>query len=150
MNVVTLSREYGSGGEEVAQGLARALGWQILDRELLHEAAQIAHMSEADIERLDEQPAGKGERLASSLAHQQYIRALTDAATQAARRGGVILVGRGSRHLVGEMKEAFHLRLVAPMAWRAFRIARQQGITTEEATARCTENDRLRRQFTHF
>jgi cytidylate kinase len=150
MNVITLSREYGSGGEEVAQGLARTLGWQIFDRELLHEAAQVAHMSEADIERLDEQPAAKGERLSSSLAHQQYIRALTDAATQAARRGGVILVGRGARHLLAEMKGVFHLRLVAPTAWRALRVARQQGIATEEAAVRCAEADRLRRQFTHF
>jgi cytidylate kinase len=150
MNVITLSREYGAGGEEIAQGLARVLGWQILDRELLHEAAQIAHVPESDIERLDEQPAAKGERLSSSLVHQQYIRALTDAATQAARRGGVILVGRGARHLLGETKGAFHLRLVAPKAWRAQRVARQQGLATEEATGRCAEVDRARRQFTHF
>jgi cytidylate kinase len=150
MNVITLSREYGAGGEEVAQGLARALGWQILDRELLHDAAQIANVPESDIERLDEQPAAKGERLSSSLVHQQYIRALTEAATQAARRGGVILIGRGGRHLLGEMGGAFHLRLIAPKAWRALRVARQEGLSAEQATARCAEVDSLRRQFTHF
>ncbi len=150
MNVITLSREYGAGGEEVAQGLARALGWQILDRELLHDAAQIAKVPESDIERLDEQPAAKGERLSSSLVHQQYIRALTDAATQAARRGGVILVGRGGRHLLGEMGGAFHLRLIAPKAWRTLRVARQEKLSAEQATARCAEIDGLRRQFTHF
>jgi hypothetical protein len=41
MNVITIAREYGAGGGEVARRLADALGWEMLDRELLHRAAEI-------------------------------------------------------------------------------------------------------------
>lgn len=150
MNVITLAREYGAGGEEVAEALARTLGWQILDRELLHQAAQIAHVPETQLAAMDERPAGKGETLATSLVHQEYIRVLTEAAVRAAQRGQVILVGRGARHLISEVRGAFHLRLVAPKRWRALRVALREGLTPEQAAARCDEIDQARRQFTHF
>jgi len=150
MNVITVSREHGAGGEEVAQGLARVLAWEVLDRELMHQAAHIARLPEAQMEQLDEQPAPKGETLSSSLVHQQYIRALTEAAVRAAERGKVILVGRGARHLLGEARASLHLRLVGPKAWRAQRIALREGLSTEKALARCNEIDRARRQYTHF
>src|SRR5579872_5136230 len=44
MNILTVSREYGAGGGEVAQRLAAALGWELLDRELLHQAAAVEHV----------------------------------------------------------------------------------------------------------
>ena len=40
----TVSREYGAGGGEVARRLATALGWDLLDHELLHRAAQLEHL----------------------------------------------------------------------------------------------------------
>jgi cytidylate kinase len=40
MRLITISREYGAGGGEVASRLAQALGWELLDHELLHRAAQ--------------------------------------------------------------------------------------------------------------
>ena len=52
MNVITISREYGAGGGETAQRLAEALNWRLLDRELLHQAAAIEHVPDAEIERL--------------------------------------------------------------------------------------------------
>jgi len=39
MKLITISREYGAGGREVAAELSRALGWESLDHELLHRAA---------------------------------------------------------------------------------------------------------------
>ena len=41
MRVVTIAREYGAGGGELARKLASALGWELCDRELLHEAARL-------------------------------------------------------------------------------------------------------------
>ena len=54
MNVITVSREYGAGGYEVAHRLAEVLGWELLDRELLHRAAAVEHLPDAELERLDE------------------------------------------------------------------------------------------------
>ena len=57
MNIITIAREYGAGGSEVARKLAETLGWELLDRELLHRAAEIEHVPDAELERLDKGPS---------------------------------------------------------------------------------------------
>ena len=150
MNVITVSREYGAGGGVVARRLADLLGWELLDRELLHQAAMVEHLPDADLERLDQKAVSLVDRFRLHPPHAQYIHGLTEAARQAASRGNVILVGRGSRQLVGEAPNAFHLRLVAPKEWRARRMAALETWTLEQAVARCTEVDRTRDRFTRY
>jgi cytidylate kinase len=150
MNVLTVSREYGAGGGEVARRLAEALGWELLDHELLHQAAAIEHVPDAELERLDEKALGMADRFRLHPPHQKYIHGIAEAARQAAGRGNVVLVGRGTRHLLGDLPNAFHLRLVAPRAWRVERMARLEGRPPVEAQARCLEVDRTRERFTRY
>ena len=101
MNVITVSREYGAGGGEVARRLAEALGWELLDHALLHQAAAVEHVPDAELERLDEKALSMADRFRLHPPHQKYIHGITEAARQAAARGNAILVGRGTRHLLG-------------------------------------------------
>src|SRR5467141_2766439 len=117
MNVITVSREYGAGGGEVAKRLAETLGWELLDRELLHQAAAVEHVPDADLERLDEKTLSMADRFRLHPPHEQYMHGLREAARQAAARGDVVLVGRGTRQLLGDTPNTFHLRLVAPKEW---------------------------------
>lgn len=150
MNVITVSREYGAGGGEVARRLAEALGWELLDRELLHQAAAVEQVPDAELERLDEKALGMTDRLRLHPPHQRYMHGLTEAARQAAARGKVVLVGRGTRQLLGDAPDAFHLRLVAPTQWRVQRMALRERWTMEQARARCQEVDRARDRFMRF
>ncbi len=150
MKVITITREYGAGGGEVGRRLAELLGWQLLDRELLHRAAEVQHVPDAELERLDEKAVELADRFRRHPPHQQYLHGLTEAVRQAAARGNVILVGRGARHLLGDTPESLHLRLVAPKPWRAHRMARLEGWSEEQALARCTEVDRTRDRFTRY
>ena len=50
MRLITVSREYSAGGGEVASQLASALGWYLLDRELLHRAAQLGHLPNPELQ----------------------------------------------------------------------------------------------------
>ena len=150
MNVITVSREYGAGGGEVAQRLAATLGWELLDRELLHQAAAVEHLPDTDLERLDEQALSLADRFRLRPPHQKYIHGLTEAARRAAARGNVVLVGRGTRQLLGDAPGAFHLRLVAPREWRVRRMAEREGWSPEQAQARCLEVDRTRDRFTRY
>jgi cytidylate kinase len=150
MKIITITREYGAGGGEVAKRLADTLGWEVLDRELLHQAAEIEHMPDAELERLDEKAVSMADRFRLHPPHQKYLHGLTEAARQAAKKGNVVLVGRGARHLLGEMPDTFHLRLVAPREWRAERMARLEGWSVDEARARCLEVDRIRDLFTRY
>ncbi|MCI0456746.1 MAG: cytidylate kinase-like family protein [Gemmataceae bacterium] len=150
MKVITVSREYGAGGGEVARCLAQALGWELLDHELLHQAAAVEHVPDAELERLDEKALSMADRFRLHSPHQKYIHGITEAARQAAARGQVVLVGRGTRHLLGEAPTAFHLRLVAPREWRVQRMAGLESWSPEQALARCLEVDRTRERFTRY
>ncbi|HEY7155062.1 MAG TPA: cytidylate kinase-like family protein [Gemmataceae bacterium] len=150
MNVITVSREYGAGGGEVARRLAEALGWQLLDRELLHQAAAVEQVPDTELERLDEKALSMTDRFRLHPPHQRYMHGMTEAARQAAERGKVVLVGRGTRQLLGDMPDAFHLRLVAPLDWRVQRMALREGWTMEQARTRCLEVDRGRERFTRY
>ncbi len=150
MKAITITREYGAGGGEVARELAKKLGWEILDRELLHQAAEIEHVPDAELERLDEKAVSMADRFRLHPPHQKYLHGLTEVARRAAERGNVVLVGRGARHLLGEMPDVFHLRLVAPWEWRAERMAKLEGWSLDEARARCLEVERIRELFTRY
>jgi len=150
MNVITVSREYGAGGGEVARRLAEALGWELLDHELLHQAAAVEHVPDAELERLDEKALGMADRFGLHPPHQKYLHGITEAARQAAARGNAVLVGRGTRHLLADAPNAFHLRLVASRGWRVGRMARLEGWSPDQAQARCLEVDRTRARFTRY
>jgi cytidylate kinase len=150
MNAITVTREYGAGGYEVARQLAEVLGWELLDRELLHRAAAVEHLPDAELERLDEKAISLKDRFRLHPPHQHYIHGLTEAARAAVTKGNVILVGRGTGQLLADAANVFHLRLSAPREWRARRMARQEGWTLETALARCTQEDRTRDRFTRY
>jgi len=150
MNVITISREYGAGGGEAARRLAQTLGWELLDRELLHQAAQVEHVPDADLELLDEKAVSLADRLRLHPPYQKYIRGLTEAARQAAAKGNVILVGRGTRQLLGDLPNACHVRLVASKDWRVQRMANFEGVSVEQALAKCLEIDHTRDRFTRY
>jgi len=150
MKVITVSREYGAGGAEVAKRLAADLGWTLLDRELMHQAAAIEHVPDAELESLDEQVIGLADRFRLHPLHDRYIHGLKQVVDRAVAQGNVILVGRGTNQLAGNREDAFHLRLVAPRPWRAQRMAELEGWTQEHALARCTEVDRVRERFNRY
>jgi cytidylate kinase len=150
MRVLTVSREYGAGGGEAGRRLAEALGWELLDRELLHQAAAVEHVPDADLERLDEQALGLADRLRRHPPHLKYMHGLTEAVRRAVERGNVVLVGRGTRQLVGDAEGAFHLRLVAPPEWRVSRMAERESWSWDQALAHCNEVDRSRDRFMRY
>jgi hypothetical protein len=72
---------------------------------------------------------------------------LTEAAREAAHQGNVILVGRGTRQLVGDIPGSIHLRLVARSEWRAKHMAAREGHSEDELAANCVAVDLAREQF---
>jgi cytidylate kinase len=150
MNVITVTREYGAGGAELAQLLAEKLGWELLDRQLLHKAAEIEHIPDADMERIDEKALSLSDHFRLHPPHERYMRGLQAAVNQALDRGNVVMVGRGTRHLVGDPPAAFHLHLMAPQEWRVRRMAERQNWSTSEALTRCQTEERTRQRFMRY
>ena len=69
MAVITISRMYGSGGSEVAQRVATALGWTLLDNALVDAVAQRLGVSAADVEAVEEKVPSLVQRLADAMAY---------------------------------------------------------------------------------
>src|SRR5258708_20093621 len=67
MRAITISREYGSGGGEIATRLARRLGWQLVDHEVVVQVAHDLGVSEAEAEAHDERVEGLVSRILTSI-----------------------------------------------------------------------------------
>src|SRR5690242_2904408 len=123
MRAVTFSREYGSGGGEIAARLAKRLRWQLIDHEIVERVANEMGTSIQEAEARDERAEGP---LARALNSMIYLNPslLGDAATvaflsnqityretvskivkAAAERGHVVIVGRGSQVLLAEQRD---------------------------------------------
>jgi cytidylate kinase len=67
MHAVTISREYGSGGGEIAARLAKRLGWQVIDHAIVERVARAMGMCTEEAEALDEHTEGVLARVLNSL-----------------------------------------------------------------------------------
>ncbi len=125
--VITIAREYGSGGTLVARELARRLGWRLLDRELIREIARRARVTPEAIERFDERAGSLISRLLSAYWHGNldtwtnssaaaevlspaYCSQLSAAIIrEAADAGQCVIVGRGGQCILRDRDDAFHV-----------------------------------------
>lgn len=135
--VVTLSRDYGAQGEEIARRLSECLGIPLYDQEILDLVAKRAKADKFYFKAHDEQVAAGVTSFLYSLISgsavtlQDYRRALYDVTLDLARRD-CILVGRGA-HLILADKPVFRVRAVGSKAACARRIAETFGLSAEES-----------------
>jgi cytidylate kinase len=149
---ISLSREAGAGGSEIAQLLGEDLGWEVFDKNLLDNIADRYHLSKEMLSLIDETPGNwvfdvLGTWMDPSLIpHDKYVMRLGRVVLAAARRGKVILVGRGAQFLLPADK-GLAVRIVAPMAYRVRHIMQQMGETAERARTWVENADRERHDF---
>ena len=162
--VVTVGREYGSGGAAVAGALAARLGFQLLDRKLIEQIARAAHIDPALAERLDEHVDSWAARVARALRFGPFeavspvggeeildahrLQALTAAVIEeAAQAGGCVIVGRGAQCLLQGRADVFHVFVYAPREERARRLRERLGPGADVEFA-LDEVDRERAAYT--
>jgi len=131
--VVTLSRDLGSGGEEIAQRLSAALHVPLYDRQILDAVAERAKVDPGLVARLDEKGADLRDAwiyalLSGQSAHlTNYRHHLVSVILCLAQQGGVIM-GRGAHVILGT-REVFRLRIVGSEQKCAERVAAREGST---------------------
>ncbi|HXV86601.1 MAG TPA: cytidylate kinase-like family protein [Gemmatimonadales bacterium] len=173
MAVITISRQYASGGAEVAALAARRLDWNLIDNAFVERVADVAGMSPDEVARLEERVPSFVERLARALAGsspelfltagdvitaetmgpEQHLVRLTEAViSEAVQRDRVVLVGRGAQAYIGERQGTLHVYVVAPRDVRVRRAAERHGIPLAEAERKVEETDDNRRRYvkTHY
>jgi CMP/dCMP kinase len=164
MRAVTVSREYGSGGGEVAARLARRLEWQLIDHDVVVRVAQQLHVPEAEVEPHDERVESLAVRILESLRllHPMMppmieppqsitARAVYEARCQvidgAVATGQVVIVGRGAQAHLAQRPDALHVRIVAPLEARVAYVMRREGLARAAAQARIEQKDAERQRY---
>jgi len=163
IKIVTIEREYGSGGGEIAQLLATRLGWKLWDQQLTEEIARLANCSKAVVEVREERTDPFYYRLFKSFLRGSYegslnahklnlvdsesILKFTELVVQhAAKRGNSVIVGRGSQHFFRDYEDTLRVFLYAPREAKLRRLL-ARGKSQKEAEQLVDSVDRERTDF---
>ena len=163
IKIITVEREYGSGGGEVAQLLSERLGWKLWDHLLTEEIARLANCPKAVVEVREERNDPLYYRLFKSFLRGSYegsINAyklkLVDSETilkmtervvrHAAGKGNCVIVGRGSQHFLEDNPETLRVFLYAAREDKVRRVM-AGGKTESEAQELVDTVDRDRIDF---
>lgn len=154
---VTIARDIGARGDEVASRLADRLYWHVFDKEIVDAIARDSRVRQDLVRELDERSQSlvhdTVERLllmaeGISFGNEEYHKALLKTLAYLAARGHAVIVGRGSAYaLQGE--PGLHIRITASREVRARRLAEEWQVSLEEARRRMQRVDAERRGFIH-
>ena len=159
--VVTVAREYGSGGGPIAARLAARLGWELVDNSLIMRVAEHARVAPAVchnhdecvdswFHRLNKRTFGRGafESVASGEVFDadSMVTLSRKVIEQAATTGNVVIVGRGAQCILQGRPDTFHLFVYAPMDERIRRVREMYG-SAFASVERIMEMDRVRTQY---
>ncbi len=144
MAVITISRQFGAGGETVARILEQELGFLLVNREIIAEGLaglglppQLARF-DSSIKKNEEQE--KKRRF--------YLTALHDYIMERAGGQSIILLGRGGQFLFRGHPDAFHIRIQAPVEKRIQWVQELFQLDNKEASRMVKERDRSKKRYT--
>ena len=163
IRIVTVEREYGCGGGEIAKRLAERLGWKLWDQLLTEEIAHLAHCPQAVVEQREERTDPLYYRLFKSFLRGSYegsinahklnlvdsenILKMTERVVQhAAKKGDSVIVGRGSQLFLKDRPDTFRVFLYAPREDKVRRLL-SRGKSEKDAQELVDTVDRERAGF---
>jgi cytidylate kinase len=147
MSVITISREFGSEGDYIAQQVAQTLNYHYVDQKfigiILGQYGYVEFDKEYATlptfwERFDAQREKQRDLMVKML--NQVIQAI-------AHHGNVVLLGRSGFEVLGGFADVLHVRLQAPFSVRVGRVMAQQKLPIEQAETLVKNNDKVRVAF---
>ncbi len=148
MAIVTISRQIGSGGDEIAARLANGLGFTLVDQGLLVRLMQEHGLSKAEFEELDEEREGRGGRDREET--QVHVDLLHTLIANLAAEKDLVVLGRGGQFIFRGFPGALHVRVAAGAQERVRRLVKERGVEENFAVSLMQENDEARRAFIEY
>ena len=161
--IITISREFGSGGRTIGRMVAERLGIPFYDKELVDQIALESGFAPKFVEEHGEHSPGS--RLFSyAFAPQGVPGVMNGLATadflwniqcsvilQLAEQGPCVIVGRNADYILKDRQDALHAYVFADVAYRAERIVRRYGESDKSPEQRLQEKDKRRRvNYQHY
>jgi cytidylate kinase len=161
--IITVEREYGCGGGEIARELSVRLGWKLWDQALTEEIARQANVECETVQRCEERASSTFQRLVKVFWRGSYepsadlpssepfdtdrfVAVGRQVMQRIAQTGNSVIVGRGASYFLRDCAEAFHVFLYAPHAEKLRRL-RQLDKSEEDAEKCLNTIDRERMIF---
>jgi cytidylate kinase len=167
--VLTIAREFGSGGATIAQKVAEKLKWNLLDKALIDRIARAAQVDTETAQQCDERVDSWVHRISrrglwrgafdgvASVTDVEFFDAETMAAlaknvvAEAGAAGNCVIVGRGAQCTLHNCPDALHVFVYAPWAKRAARVRARMGNAAEvDELIRTTDQTRASYIRTYF
>ena len=146
--MVTISRQAGTGGEEIARVLAKELGWNFLDKEALERLLVERGFPKMEVEIYDEKKPGLWHRF--SAERDRYLHFLKMVSYEFARQGSCVIVGRGGQILFKDVPGTINVRVVAPLQDRVMKVREKFGYDERQARQAVQHEDNDRAGFYRF
>ena len=161
--IITIGRQFGSGGKEVGIRVAKELGIPFYDNELLQEAAKKSGLCEKIFQNFDERPKSllysiamdsymfslPGSGVGDSLEQQVYL-ATYNTIRQIADKGPCVIIGRCADYALADDPNRLSLFIYAPMDVRIARVAKRQNLTPEKARQLILKTDKRRASYYEY
>ena len=155
-NIITISRQFGSGGRTVGHIVAEKLGIPFYDKELVEQIALESGFAPKFVEEHGEHSPGKSllsyafapqgvPGVMNGLSTADFLWSIQcNAILQLAEKGPCVIVGRNADYILKDRKDCFHAFIHADMDFRADRIVRLYGESEKSPQARLQQKDKRR------
>ena len=161
--IITISREFGSGGRTIGREVARRLNIPFYDKELVDQIALESGFAPKFVEEHGEHAPGKS-LFSYAFAPQGVPGVMNGLSTadflwniqcsvilQLAEKGPCVIVGRNADYILKDRPDVLHVYTHADMAFRAERIVKKYGESDKSPEARLNEKDKRRRvNYQHY
>ena len=140
MSVITVSRQLGSLGTEIAQRAAEILQFDFIDKEKIGKALASYGFPELEVEKFDEKKPPLWDSL--QIQRRKFLHFIQAVIYDFAQSGRVIIVGRGGQVLLKDLPGVLHMRIIAPFEVRIRRFMEQSGQDEKQAARILRRSDR--------
>ena len=173
MAVITVSRQAGSGGDEIAKHVCDLLGYHYFDKQLMTQVAADVGLSRQEMVDFSEEhyrvksfldlllssshvaqvrtwtqdAAGKETLSLQDLNEAQCIDLIRSTIRAAYLRGNIVIVGRGGQAILKKRPNVLHVRLEAPLGTRIHRVQTREGMSYQAAKSQVAEHDEAAAQY---
>ena len=152
INVITISRETGSQGYEVAKKLCRETGFDLFHHEIVDAMVETSKNSRVFLETLDERGMNIVDDIVSNFVSEhhlwpdEYSKLLFKILTTIGKHGNAVIIGRGA-NCVLHKQNTLKVRIVAPMIVRRDYIQKSLDLSKDDAQKHITSTDANRSAF---
>ncbi|MGI9537526.1 MAG: cytidylate kinase family protein [Desulfocapsaceae bacterium] len=140
MAIITISRQIGSLGDEIAKATADTLGYQYIEKVQISEILSKCGFSISDIDKLDEKKPSVWQTL--SMQTEIFSHFIRAAVNELAARKNVVIVGRGAQVILQDIPGVLSVRVIAPFKTRVSRLMEQRGYDEKDAHRIVRQTDR--------